>query len=147
LKQALTVFGDQLDLLGEEMKLKYDWNVTFYCIRPLRFNESKYDWKKVKMYLLGHPNCSQMIYVLQQEIIETFSEKMPDVTGNDVNGTGLADVVASFIPMNYFNKFLVLVIFIILFVVIALHMYVCMLIYLHKAVRQLDRRKAIFTTP
>lgn len=79
---------------------------------PLRFNESKYNWEKVKMRLLGHPKSSQVIHGLQQEIIETFSKKLPDVTGMD-GPEGRADVVASFIPMNHFNTFLALVIFII----------------------------------
>lgn len=68
--EAAILIGDQSELLREQMKC--DWNVvTSYCIKPLKFKDSKYDWEKVKMHLLDHPNCSQMIYDLQQEIIES----------------------------------------------------------------------------
>lgn len=58
LRQAVTFSGDLLKILKEQIKLKCDWNVTSYFIALLKFNESKYDWEKVKMYLMGHPNSS-----------------------------------------------------------------------------------------
>ena len=83
------------------------------------------------MHLLGHPNSSQMIYDLQQEVMETFSKKLPEITGMDVI-EHLAHIIASF-NLNHFDKVLALVIFlIILFVVIILLALKCMLIYLHK---------------
>ena len=85
-----------------------------------------------------------MIYGLQQEIIETFSKKLSVVTGTDVREC-LADVVASLNPMNHFDKFLAIVIFIILFIVINILALKYMLIYFHKTVRQLGRQKAILT--
>ena len=66
------------------------------------------------MHLLGHPNSSQMIYDLQQEVMETFSKKLLEITGMDVIQC-LTDAVASIDPMNHFNKFLPLVIFITLY--------------------------------
>ena len=140
LRQAGTLTGDQL--LRGQMKLKCYWNVTFYCITPLRFNGSKYDWEKLMLCLSGHPNSSQMSYDLQQETIEAFSEKLPNTMGMDVIEC-LVDVVTSFHLMNHFDKFLALVIFIMFFVVITLLALKCMPIYLY--VRQLDRQKAIFT--
>lgn len=56
------------------MKLKRCWNVTSYCITPLRSNDNNYDRQKLILHLLGHPNSSQMSYDLQQETIETFSK-------------------------------------------------------------------------
>ena len=44
LRQAVILMGDQLELLREQMKFKCDWNFTSYCIMPLRFKDSKYDW-------------------------------------------------------------------------------------------------------
>lgn len=52
----------------------------------------------------------------------------------------LEDIVALFNPMNLFDKFLVLVGFINLFVRKALLALKCILIYFHEAVLQLDKR-------
>ena len=65
-------------------EMKFDWNISPYCITPLKFNDSKYNWEKVKMHLLGHPNYSQKIYDLEQQITEIFSRKLPKITGMDV---------------------------------------------------------------
>lgn len=72
LRQAVLLLGDQLETLKKQIKLKCDWNISSYCIAPLKFNESKYDWEKVKIHLLGCPNSSQMADDLQQEIKDTF---------------------------------------------------------------------------
>jgi hypothetical protein len=83
-----------------------------------------------------------MIYDLQQEIIETFSKKLPELAGMDVT-EHLTDGVASLNPMDHFDMFLAFVIFTIpVMTLLALQ---CMLIYLDKTVRQLDRQKSIFT--
>ena len=79
LRQAVILLGDQLEILKEQMKLKCGRNVSSYCTTLLRFNESKYDWDKVKMHLMGHPNSSQMVYDLQKEIRETFTKKLSDM--------------------------------------------------------------------
>ena len=97
---------------------------------PSRFNDSKYDWEKLILRLLGHPNSSQMSYDLQQETLEAFSTKLPKITGMDIIDH-LVDVTSSH-PMNHLDKFLALVTFIILFVVITLLALKCMPIYLHK---------------
>lgn len=72
LREVGILIRDQLEFLREHIKC--DWNIVTYCITPLRFKDSKYDWEKGKIHSLGHPNSSQMIYDLQQEIIETFSK-------------------------------------------------------------------------
>jgi hypothetical protein len=51
---------------------------------------------------------------LQQKIVEMSSKKLPKITGMDVIQC-LTDAVASIDPMNHFNKFLPLVIFITLY--------------------------------
>lgn len=78
------LLGDQLEILKKQIKLKCDWKVSSYSITPLILNESKYDWEKANMHLMGHPNSSQMIYNLQQEIKETFTKGSPDRAGTDV---------------------------------------------------------------
>lgn len=83
-----------LELKREQMKCDGN-DATSYCIMPLRFKDSKYDWEKAKMHSLYLPNASQMIYDLQQEIIETFSKKLPELTGMGVVER-LAHAVASF---------------------------------------------------
>ena len=37
-RQAVILIGDQLELLRKQIKLKCDWDITSYCIMPLRFN-------------------------------------------------------------------------------------------------------------
>lgn len=44
---------------------------------------------------MAHSNSSQMLYDLQQEIKETFTERSPDTKGMDTP-EGLADTIASF---------------------------------------------------
>jgi hypothetical protein len=62
------------------------------------------------MHLLGHPNSSQTIYDLQQEIEEIFTKRLlSDMTGIDVRES-IADTLASFNPMHHFNRVLVLAI-------------------------------------
>lgn len=94
------------------------------------------------MHSLDHPNSSQMIYDLQQEIIETFSKKLPEITGMDVM-EHLTDGVASLNPMNHFDIFLAFMIFLI--PMMSLLDLKCMLIHLDKTITQLDRQKSIFT--
>lgn len=48
-----------------------------------------------------------MIYDLQQGIKETFSIKLPDVSGMDAVES-LIDTIASFNPMNHFDKIFIL---------------------------------------
>lgn len=58
----------------------------------------------------------------------------------------LADTIASFNPVNTFNKFLILVIIILVFTVIVLLAFEYILTYVHKTMRQHKREKAVFTT-
>lgn len=119
LRQAAILMGEQVDMPREQIKLKCDWKVTSYCVTPLKFSNSKYDWETAKMHWTGHPNSSQMIYGLQKEIKETFSERLSDVTGMDVMKS-LTDTLASFNPAHHLNKFLVLAIAILLPAIITL---------------------------
>lgn len=53
----------------------------------------------------------------------------------------LADTIASFDPMNHFNRFLILVIVILVWTVISLLALKNVLVGLHKNVKQHDREK------
>lgn len=110
---------------------------------PLRFNDNKHGWEKLKCI------CWVILTFLKLFMIcfkkyKTIFKELPKLTGMNVTKC-LPDVVTSFHPMNHFNKFLALVIFIVLFVVIILLVLKCMLIYLHNTLTQLDEQKAIFT--
>lgn len=55
--------------------------------------------------MLGHPNSSQTIY---RKKLKKLLKKLHDMTGMDIMECP-ADTIASFIPMNHFNRFLILV--------------------------------------
>ena len=46
LKTAIQWVGDQLIHLQKQVLLNCDWNFTQFCITPLRFNHSAYNWEK-----------------------------------------------------------------------------------------------------
>lgn len=98
----------------------------------------------IEMHLMGHPYSSQMIYNLPEEIKKTFTKKLPDITGMDVMGS-LTDRLDLFNPIQYFNRFFVLVIVILVLAVVNLLALKCSLAYLHNIVKQNKREKALFT--
>lgn len=93
LRESVVLIRDPSEFLREQMRC--DWNVVTCCITPLRFSGRKCDWEKDKMHSLGRLTSSQMIYDLQQETTETFSKKLPEITGMAVTER-LAHIVASF---------------------------------------------------
>lgn len=96
------------------------------------------------MHLMGHPNSSQIIYDLQQEIKETLSKRSPDTTGMAVIES-LASALASLNPAQHFSRFLVPAIALLVLAAIALLALKCSLAYSHKTVKQNDREKAVLT--
>lgn len=83
--------------------------------------------------MFDHPNSSQMIDDLQQEIKETYSIELTDVSGMDVMES-ISDHLASFNPVLHFNRFFILTIFIPVFTIIILLDQKCILAYLPKNV-------------
>ena len=58
--------------------LKWDWNSTQFCVTPVPFNNSTYNWEQIKFHLQNtHDNASLNVQLLQKEIFETFSKNWP----------------------------------------------------------------------
>ena len=76
LQQVVILVGDQVNSLQKQIRLKCDWNITSFCVTPHKYNESSFQWDKVKQHLLNQGNLSLDINNLQQEIMETFSQKL-----------------------------------------------------------------------
>ena len=51
LKTAIQWVGDQLIDLQKQVLLNCDWNSTQFCITPLWFNHSAYNWEKNQISL------------------------------------------------------------------------------------------------
>ena len=59
LKTAIKWVGDQLIDLQKQIILKCDWNSTQFCITPVQFNYSAYNWEQIKFHLQNiHDNAS-----------------------------------------------------------------------------------------
>ena len=61
--------------------LKCDWNSTQFCVTPVQFNNSAYNWEQIKFHLQNvHDNAFLNVQLLQKEIFETFSKNLPSST-------------------------------------------------------------------
>ena len=59
LKRAIQWTGDQLIDLQKQVLLNCNWNCTQFCITPLGFNHSAYNWGQTKLRLQDtHNNAS-----------------------------------------------------------------------------------------
>ena len=59
LKRAIQWTGDQLIDLQKQVLLNCNWNCTQFCITPLGFNHSAYNWGQTKLHLQDtHNNAS-----------------------------------------------------------------------------------------
>ena len=67
LETAIHWVGDQLIDLQKQIILKYDWNSAQFCIIPVQFNYSAYDWEQIKFHLQDiHNNASLNVQLLQK---------------------------------------------------------------------------------
>ena len=89
LQQVVILIGNQVNSLQKQICLKSDWNITSFCVTPHKYNESSFHWDKVKQHLLSQGNLSLDINNLQQEIMETSSQKL-----HLLQGSNLLDAVA-----------------------------------------------------
>ena len=81
LKTAIKWVRDQLIDLQKQVILKCDWNSTQFCVTPVHFNHSAYNWKQIKFHLQNiHDNASLNVQLLQKETFETFSKRLPSST-------------------------------------------------------------------
>ena len=47
LKTAIKCVGNQLTDVQKQVMLKCDWNSTQFCVTPVHFNHSAYNWKQI----------------------------------------------------------------------------------------------------
>ena len=81
LKTVIKWVGDQLIDVQKQVMLKWDWNSTQFCVTPVPFNNSTYNWEQIKFHLQNtHDNASLNVKLLQKEIFETFSKNLPSST-------------------------------------------------------------------
>ena len=68
LKTAIQWVRDQLIDLQKQVILKCDWNSTQFCITPVRFNYSAYNWEQIKFHLQDkHDNASLNVQLLKKK--------------------------------------------------------------------------------
>ena len=64
--------------LQKQILLNCDQNSIQFCITPVQFKLSAYNWKQIKFHLQDiHNNTSLNVQLLQKEIFETFSKSPP----------------------------------------------------------------------
>ena len=81
LKTVIKWVGDQLIDVQKQVMLKWDWNSTQFCVTPVPFNNSTYNWEQIKFHLQNiHDKASLNVQLLQKEIFETFSKNLPSST-------------------------------------------------------------------
>ena len=69
IKTAIQWVRDQLVDLQKQVILKCDLNSTQFCITPVQFNYSAYNWEQIKFHLQDlHDNASLIVQLLQKEI-------------------------------------------------------------------------------
>ena len=106
LKTAIQWVGDQLIHLQKQVLLNCDWNFTQFCITPLRFNHSAYNWEKIKFHLQDmHNNASLNVQLLQKEILETFSMSLPSSNYFETLAEQLADQFIWARPSRMVSKY------------------------------------------
>ena len=92
LETATQWVGDQLIDLQKQVLLNCDWNSTQFCITPVRFNHSAYNWEQIKFHLQDiHNNASSNVQLLQKEIFETFSKSLPSSNNLETLAEQLTD--------------------------------------------------------
>ena len=99
LKTAIKWVRDQLTDLEKQVILKCDWNSTQFCVTPVHFNHSAYNWEQIKFHLQNiHDNASLNVQLLQKEIFETFSKPLPSSTNLETLAEQLADQLSGLDP-------------------------------------------------
>ena len=69
LKTAIKWVGDQLTKVQKQVMLKCDWNSTQFCVTPVQFNNSAYNWEQIKFHLQSiHDNASLNVQLLKKNL-------------------------------------------------------------------------------
>ena len=65
LKTAIKRVGDQFTDVLKQVILKCDWNSTQFCVTPVQFNNSAYNWEQIKFHLQNiHDNAALDVQLL-----------------------------------------------------------------------------------
>ena len=105
LKTAITWVGDQLIDLQKQVILKCDWNSTQFCVTPVHFNHSAYNWEQIKFHLQNiHDNASLNVQLLQKKIFETFSKRLPSSADLETLAEQLANQLSGLDPRGWFQS-------------------------------------------
>ena len=95
----------QLTDVQKQVMLKCDWNSTQFCVTPLQFNNSNYNWEQIKFHLPNiHDNASLNVQLLQKEIFENFSKNLPSSTNLETLAEQLADQLSGLDPRGWFQS-------------------------------------------
>ena len=54
LEDAVLLLGDEVQNLKLQIHLKYDWNMSQFCVTPHKYNESAYTWDQLSKHLRRH---------------------------------------------------------------------------------------------
>ena len=69
LKTAIKQVGDQFTDVRKQVILKCDWNSTQFCVIPVQFNNSAYNWEQIKFHLQSiHDNASLNVQLLKKNL-------------------------------------------------------------------------------
>ena len=105
LKTAIQWIRDQLIDLQKQVILKCDWHSTQFCITPVRFNYSAYNWEQIKFHLQDiHDNVSLIVQLLQKKIFESFSKSLPSSNNLKTLTKQLADQLSRLGPQRWFQN-------------------------------------------
>ena len=83
------------------MILTCDWNSTQFCVTPVHFNNSTYNWEQIKFHLQNiHDNASLNVQLLPKEIFDIFSKSLPSSTNSETLAEQLADQLSGLDPQG-----------------------------------------------
>ena len=106
IKTAIQWVRDQLIDLQKQVILKCDWNSTHFCITPVQFHYSAYNWEQIKFHLQDlHDNASLIVQLLQKETFETFSKSLPSSNNLETLAEQLADQFIWARPSRMVSKY------------------------------------------
>ena len=89
----------------KQVLLNCDWNSTQFCITPVWFNHSAYNWEQIKFHLQEiHNNASISVQLLQKEILETFSKSLHSSSNLETSAEKLADQLSGLDPRGWFQS-------------------------------------------
>ena len=99
LKTAIRWVGDHLIDVQNQVILKCDWISTQFCVTPVEFDHSAYNWEQIKFHLQTiHDNASLNVQLLQREIFEIFFKSLPSSTNLEILAEQLADQLSGLDP-------------------------------------------------